>query len=207
MIHFRSIFLLKILLHSSYSLILNCDFNYNFDWLIIGRMYTCTANSTFISHNASNSLTSVLGNHRIFKDHSDVKGLFIVKKEIFFLPHAIGSKFFKNIAGITINDSKLKEIHKSNLQEFPHLREIFIVSNQVESLEENLFEFNPNLELAWFDGNKIISIDSGIFDNLPKLRYLNIRERKACTGVMRKIQYDREAVEKFIEKILKRKCV
>lgn len=188
------------------SLILNCDFNYNFDWFIIGRVYTCFVNSTFINHELNNSVTNALGNHRIFKGNGDVRGLFILKKEIHFFPRSIGEKFFKNIAGLTINDSKLKEIHQSDLEEFPKLREIFIASNEIETLEANLFKFNENLELLWLDGNKIRSIDSKIFDNLSKLRYLNIRERKSCTGVMKKIQYDHYAVEQFIKGTLKRKC-
>lgn len=135
-----------------------------------------------------------------------MKGLFILKKQIHFLPHAIGETFFKNIAGLTINDSKLKEIHQQDLSEFSKLRELFIVSNEIENLEENLFEFIEHLELLWLDGNKITKIDSKIFDNLNKLRYLNIRERKSCMGAMKKIQYDHEAVKKFIDRILKTKC-
>ncbi len=158
----------------------------------------------FTNFDRNASITSIVGNHKIFKHNSNVQGLFILKKEIFHLPNLIGENFFKNIAGITINDSKLKEI--KSLKEFPKLREIYIVKNEIELLPSSTFESNQNLELIWIEGNKIVTIEAEIFDSLPQLSFLNIRERKSCLGVMKKIQHDRKEIEKFIEKVLKRKC-
>lgn len=127
----------------------------------------------------------------------------------------IGEKFFKNIAGLTINNSKLKKISQNDLKEFPKLKEIFIISNEVENLDSNLFEFNKSLKLVWIEGNKIKKIGAEIFDELHELIFINIREIQSCIGMKKivedkfdrnKVEISESKIEKFIEKVVKKKC-
>ena len=163
-------------------------------------MCTIQGNLTIIAENIT--VTSVSGDHRIFKDNNNIFALWFLDKEMYLLPQGF-TKFFRHIAGIVINRCKLKEIHQSDLAPFYKLRELYLIQNDIEVLEENLFEFNKRLELLWLDGNKIKKIDSNIFDGLEKLQYLNFRE-KFCT--LKKVLYDREGVEKVVKQ-MKKKCV
>lgn len=180
----------------------NCRFNTDFDWLIIGRVYMCTVTNNISITSKNFSVTSVSGEHRIFKNNNHIFALWFLDKELYFIPNGL-TKFFRHIAGIVINRCQLKEIHQNDLAPFYKLREFYLIENDIEVLEEGLFEFNKRLELLWLDGNKIKKINPNIFDVLNKLRFLNFRE-KNCT--LKKIQYDREAVEKIVSQ-MKKKCL
>jgi len=56
--------------------------------------------------------------------------------------------------------------------------QLWLYGNNLEILEENLFEFNPNLELIELGSNKIAHIDPKVFDNLIKLKSLNLVSNK-----------------------------
>lgn len=162
----------------------------------------CTVQSNLTNTSENTTVTSVSGNHRFFKDNNNIFALWFLDKEMYFLPQGL-TKFFRHIAGIVINRCKLKEIHQNDLAPFYKLRELYLIQNDIEVLEENLFQFNKRLELLWLDGNKIKKIDANIFDGLEKLQYLNFRE-KFCT--LKKVLYDREGVEKIVEQ-MKKKCI
>ncbi|KAG5667121.1 hypothetical protein PVAND_015120 [Polypedilum vanderplanki] len=190
-----------ILNFSSTQIIFNCRFNTDFDWLIIGRVYMCTLQGNYSITTKNESVTNVIGEHKLFKNNNYVLALWMLYLEMFYLPIDI-TKRFRHIAGLTINHSQLKEIHKSDLEPFYKLRELYLIGNEIEIIEANLFEFNKRLELLWIDGNKIKRIQTGAFNGLEKLKYLNVREEKC---MLKKVQYDHHAVLKLIE-MIERKC-
>jgi hypothetical protein len=53
-------------------------------------------------------------------------------------------------------------------------------NNDIDILEDGLFEFNPNLEVISFTYNKIFHIGSRVFEILTKLHTLNLNEN-ICT--------------------------
>jgi hypothetical protein len=118
-----------------------------------------------------------------------------------YMPADIASHF-RHIAGLTINHSQLREIKKRDMEPFYKLRELYLVGNDIEVIEADLFEFNKRLELLWVDGNKIKAIQAGAFDGLEKLKYLNVREEKC---MLKKAQNDHEAVVKLM-RMIEKKC-
>ena len=67
---------------------------------------------------------------------------------------------------------RVKEIHQSDLKPFPKLVICGFMDNDIEIIENDLFDYNPNIELVSFWNNKILIIGSNVFDNLPKLNWL-----------------------------------
>ncbi|KAL7011503.1 hypothetical protein ACKWTF_014291 [Chironomus riparius] len=133
--------------------------------------------------------------------NDDVTGLDVRTKTMHFFPKGL-YKFFKNLKLIHIIFCELKEIHQSDLMPFTNLMFLYISSNDVEVIEEGLFDFNPNLELIYFYESNVIHIDPNVFDNLNKL----IRFYFApIPCISRNIENSRENVLEAI-KVVKTKC-
>jgi len=97
-----------------------------------------------------------------------VIGFRAYQKTIQFFPKGL-EKIFNNLNVIDIESCGLKEIHQSDLKVFPNLLVFVLSGNEIEVIEEGLFDFNPNLELVGFEESKIIHIDPNVFDHLNNL--------------------------------------
>jgi len=98
---------------------------------------------------------------------------------------------------------QLKAIHQSDLKVFPNLIYFALDSNEIEVIEEGLFDFNPNLEFVAFWESKIIHIDTNVFDHLTKLRYFSFTDIP-CTDFV-DITNSTEKVQKAL-KVFKSNC-
>ncbi|XP_070501597.1 uncharacterized protein [Chironomus tepperi] len=116
----------------------------------------------------------VTGTHLDGYNNDDIEGIDVHEGEIQYFPRGL-NKIFKNLKGIKVVYTGLKEIHQSDLKHFPNLKTLDLSQNDLEILERNLFEFNPNLEEIYLFINKISHIDPNVFDQLTKLSilYLN----------------------------------
>jgi hypothetical protein len=100
--------------------------------------------------------------------HSNFK-MFQVKNQILhFIPCGIGS-FFPKTVELRIIKSKLKEVHKRDLQQFPHLKELHLEQNELQFLPGDLFEANLELETIDFDNNQITHVGHNLLTSLTKL--------------------------------------
>ena len=165
---------------SSQSASFECLFSNIFLDATLGFSYKChVRNSVSITSFDAAAVDEITGEHKSGFKNDNVEGFYISSKgQIHYFPRGL-DKFFKNLKGIQISDTGLKEIHQSDLKHFTQLKVLYLFSNQLEVLEENLFEFNPNLELINLDTNKISYIDPNVFDKLTKLKNLYL-SKNAC---------------------------
>jgi len=103
---------------------------------------------------------------------------------------------------IYISSCQLKEIHQSDLKPFPKLVYFGLYYNEIEVIDEGLFDFNPNLKIVGFWENKIIHIDPNVFDHLNKLSNFWFSE-VPCVG--QDIKNSKQKVQKAL-KIVKSNC-
>ena len=150
---------------------IECDYNNNMNYHVLGNIYRCEVkNNPNIISDETAVISGINGQHQGTKTNNDVLGFLAASKTIQVFPKGL-EKFFNNIKLIHIYKCELKEIHQNDLKAFPHLVIFALSFNEIEVIEEGLFDFNPNLEYVLFYESKIIHIDSNVFDNLSKLRY------------------------------------
>ncbi|XP_070501451.1 toll-like receptor 6 [Chironomus tepperi] len=158
---------------SSQSASLGCQF-YTSDWgYSLGRVYCCSVkNSVAITSLDAAQIDSVTGTYQAGYNNDNVEVFQVHNKgQIHYFPRGL-NKIFKNLKGISIRYTGLKEIHQSDLKHFPNLKYLYLPYNNLEILEKDLFEFNPNLEYISLNSNKISHIDPNVFDKLTKLKTL-----------------------------------
>ena len=151
------------------STLIDCNY-YADDYYLFGYNYRCTVdNDPNIISKESAVINEVTGSHQTSKSHNDVLGIYASDKTIHFFPKGL-EKTFKNIKLIDITICQLKEIHQADLKPFPNLVHLSLSYNEIEVIEEGLFDYNPNLEVVGFYERKLVHIDPNVFDNLNKLR-------------------------------------
>ncbi|KAL7014613.1 hypothetical protein ACKWTF_016030 [Chironomus riparius] len=138
---------------------------------ILSSIYRCEVkNDHIIFSQESVVIKSISGRHQSSKSDSDVIGIHSSGTTILYFPQGLES-FFNNLKLIYFQSSGMKEIHQSDLKPLTNLVYLSLFNNDIEVLEEGLFDFNPNLEVVGFDRGKIIHIDPKVFDNLDKLSF------------------------------------
>jgi len=146
-------------------------------------------------------ISGINGKHWSLKSHNDVLGFVADQKTIKFFPKDL-DKFFKNLKSIYIQSCKLKEIHQSDLKVFPNLVYIFLVYNEIEVIEDGLFDFNPDLEYIGFYEGKLVHIDPNVFDRLNNLSNVLLSlVRCVNTNFLDSIEQVQEGI-----KLIKSKC-
>jgi Leucine-rich repeat (LRR) protein len=108
---------------------------------------------------------------------------------------------FPNLIVIHISTAGMKEIHQSDLKQFPRLRFLNLFDNAITIIEQDLFKFNTELELIQLGFNKITQIHPTVFDHLSQLSRLWLWSNE-CVNVE---AYNRSAVESLIKRV-KQKC-
>jgi hypothetical protein len=125
-------------------------------------------------------VTEIRGIHVYNKTSSDVRSIMTFKQKMNYMPRGFET-IFKNITTIDIYSSDLLEVHVSDLQPFPELRYLRFIFNKLESIEFDLFVYNPKLELLILYGNRIQFVNDA-FDILPNLRYLSFAQNPCYSG-------------------------
>lgn len=162
------------LLNNVNSVDIHCQFIYD-DYYSLSSQYTCIAQNSLIITNKKTRIEGINGNHKYSETNDEVKGLSIQQKIIKYMPLNL-AEYFMNVIAIRIKESKLKEIHQSDLKPFTLLQYLNLDSNNIEILEDGLFEFNPLLEVIWLEKNKIRSVGETTFSNLNKLNDLDLNK-------------------------------
>jgi Leucine-rich repeat (LRR) protein len=146
-------------------------------------------------------ITSVNGEPMIFALNTIVKILNLDKEIVEYFPKGL-EKFVPNIEELSMTDVQLKEIAKSDLQLFPMLKILFLDYNNIEELDENLFERNKELIHLYLDHNRIKFIHGNTFAPLKKLETLYLGSNKCIA----KNVYKKKEVKEIIKEI-KINCV
>jgi len=149
--------------------------NYETDsWDGAGSVYECKLqNALNIKSRESVVIDSSSGNHSSGKSNADVTCFFSVYSDriIEYFPSNL-KNIFINLKMILINKGRLKEIQQSDLSSFSKLVRLDLEHNDIATLEDGLFAYNPELAHIHFANNKIIHIGSNVFENLNKLAWL-----------------------------------
>jgi Leucine rich repeat len=159
------------------SIELRCQFKASRWWILIGgNAYFCDALNlgNLITDHSNREITTITGSHTGSNTNGNVKGVLIHLSNCFYFPTGLQNHFV-NLEGISIWDSKLKEVRQEDLKDFQNLREIHLYGNDIQFLEQNLFANNPKLELISLQNNKIAHIHTNVFDNfVGKLSFLSL---------------------------------
>ncbi|KAL7014518.1 hypothetical protein ACKWTF_015981 [Chironomus riparius] len=144
----------------------NCgDQNYH----AVGSKYYCAVISDFIIDSQNQVQIETLKNSHISgKSDDDDIYFHISTKSIQYFPRGL-EKFYKNLKGIVIWHTQVKEIHLEDLKEYPKLTFLNLSGNKIEIIQDDLFDFNPDLEVIVFENMKLIHIGATTFDSLTKL--------------------------------------
>lgn len=100
---------------------------------------------------------------------SNIKLLNIESSALTTFPKGI-EKSFPEIEGIQIGPSQIKLIKQSDLKPFRQLKVFCLHTSELETVDEDLFDFNLELLEFHFEGNKIKHVGVGFFNALTKLQ-------------------------------------
>lgn len=125
----------------------------------------CVINN-LINPSPNQTVVSVNGGNDTVYDH--VKLLFFRGKTVKYLPIGIG-KFFPHLKTLIVLKTKLMSITQSDLKQFSKLESIYVWTNIIESIDDNLFELNPEVQRIDFGMNRIKVLGENIFKPLAKL--------------------------------------
>jgi len=140
----------------------------------VGSVYMC--NAKVLAFGGSDTvLDGVSQNHLAGYSNSRVESLWIEKQPISSLPKGI-AQFFPDLKVLTVKNTPLNTISRSDLSPFPNLMHIDSSHNLLEALEGDLFAENPNIVWISFWNNKIRNVGTGLLDNMRNLAtvYFNI---------------------------------
>lgn len=155
--------------------VIECLYENTF-WGRLNDHYTCNVqNDLNIATLEDAVITSVTGSHMNGRTNNDVDSIYIKYKNVKHFPKNL-EKIFKNLRIISITNSNLMTIYQSDLKPFPELVRLILSNNNIEALEEGLFDFNTQLEMIYISSNQISKIHPNVFDHLTKLEFLELSE-------------------------------
>ncbi len=160
--------LICIISPPTFALTLHCKFN---DYIYDGNYKCEVENLRIIERNEI--VSEISGTHiSARRSNADVIILEIEDQTVYYLPKDLG-QFFPNLYYLNVYRSKLREITKNDLKDFPKLKTIAVGYNDIESLPGDLFENNQELVHVGFPSNKIKTIGQNIFKSLSHLEGAN----------------------------------
>jgi len=137
---------------SSQSASLECKYSSS-AWGTLGTIYWCDVkNAVNITTLDAAHVDDIYGTHLASYNNDNVTAFSVTIGQVHYFPHGL-NKFFKNLKGIQIGNTGLKEFHQRDLKDFPKLMNLHLWNSNVEILEENLFKFNPNLDYIYLWSN------------------------------------------------------
>lgn len=181
--------LIFISISKSLQLTVHCEYknsssvsNGPLNWEIVKDTYACVIETLDVKSKLY--VTNITGTHINGYTNGNVRALKIIgggtvtsdgntnSDEIIsrceIIPSGFGS-MFSSIEALSVSEANLKSVSNADLKQFANLREIWILSNNLEYLESTLFQYNENVAFISFSGNKIKYIGEHFFNFLPKL--------------------------------------
>lgn len=146
-----------------------------------GRLTGKTCDAQNVEIIAPNETITSVNGQADFVGH-DVSMLLIKYQTVNYFPKGL-EKFFPELTGISITFSRLQSIEKSDLEPFIKLRILYLSSNDIEVLLDDVFEFNTELRAIFFKRNQLKFIGKNVLSNLPKLDNANFSFNKCIDQV------------------------
>lgn len=150
----------------------DCSYNVH-KWIPNDEKYTCFVKNQIIEPGK----TLVFPKFTVmFMDlKKGVRAIEFSDCKLFEIPQSLTATFIY-LEVLSIRNCFLKEINKIQLSSFKHLKQIYIVANELTSLPADLFTELPNVEAISFYQNKITSIDPNLLEPLINLKYADFRQ-------------------------------
>ncbi|KAG5669435.1 hypothetical protein PVAND_017322 [Polypedilum vanderplanki] len=146
----------------TFAINLDCIFDYQrSDFL--GEIYFCNVTNNFTITAPETFITSVNGTHLPTLDNSYVQEFYSKNHIVNFMPYGL-TKFFPNLAEISILNAEMKEIHQKDFQQYPNLVGFNLTNNNITRIEKDLFKFNPDMSFFAIWHNPIKEIHPKVFD-------------------------------------------
>ena len=117
----------------------------------VDSKYCCTVRNTLnIDSSEKAQIEAISGNHISGKTNDDEIYFWINSNgDVKYFPRGL-ENFYKNLKGILIIGTSIKEFHQEELKPFDKLEYFQLSTSSFEIVEEGLFDFNPNLETIIF---------------------------------------------------------
>lgn len=142
----------------------------------------------------------VSGLHRKSLSNNDVTAFCVEDSPgMEYMPKAI-DQFFPNTEAITVFTAGLRVIREADLQPFLKLRILALENCRLTTLEFRLFLHNPKLNTISFRHNQLESIDDRVFDFIDNLEKLDL-SKNVCIDKKGNNRYKvRQVVKEIAEK-------
>lgn len=150
----------------------DCSYNVH-KWIPNDEKYTCFVKNQIIEPGK----TLVFPKFTVmFMDlKKGVRAVEFSDCKLFEVPQSLTGTFVY-LEVLSIRNCFLKTIDRHQLSSFKHLKQLYIVANELTSLPADLFDDLPNIEAVSFYQNKITSIDCKILEKLVNLKYADFRQ-------------------------------
>lgn len=165
--------------------------------------YKCDVSSLRIVSKDDREVLKVFGTHQPRRNDESVKFFDVIGKTVNFFPQNL-HEFFPLLEILQIYGSNLREISGNDLRGFGEsLKILWLSTNELEIIEQNLFENTKNLEWVDFSYNKIKHVDARSFEILSQLKSLAFDTNLCHSG---NAVNDPTAVAPLVDKI-EAKCI
>lgn len=163
--------------------VFNCEYKFHTDWPDAAKtFYSCSVKNLAITE--PSILTGVSQTHLSGKSNKEVEVLQIKDQICDYLPEDI-DKFFPNLKGFSILQTKLKTIKLENLAPFPNLFFVQFALSDIRSLEWDLFTKTPFIQYISLTESPIAHLGPGLFEPLNNLQEIHFT---SCKCISKNVQ-------------------
>ena len=147
---------------------LKCEIEKKVVWSIEREAEECNTRNVDIS-SRNQEITSVNGQ----TEPTSAESLYTYGQTVHYLPKGI-DRFFPNLKVLTVDRSNLKSLTQDDLKSLTQLVVVIFNHNDLESLDGDLFKYNPNLDRVEFSKNNLKYIGENLSNNLNDLQVINV---------------------------------
>ena len=179
---------------------IHCEYD-EYEFILTDEVYSCIVKDELKIYTSDVNINEIKGSHLPGKINNHISGLVIEDKKTEYFPLNLGEKL-ENLLALRIKFGRLREVHQDDLKKFSKLIHLNLDENNIEALDDDLFEFNTELKLIWLSKNKIKSIGEPCFSELTKLSDLDLLDN-TCTNERVKDAQVNQAISKIKQQCFK----
>ena len=162
-----------IFVASSRAIILNCEY-VMVSWTLIGDFYTCLSSQVIQSRNET-SLTEVRGRHITGRTDENVHGFTLRNSFVLNQIPKNVEAFFPNLIAIEYHGGNLTSVSADDIKPFPNLKLLSLSSQQLVTLDGDLFKHTPKIQAIFFRDNFITNVGHNFLSDLNDLIVADFR--------------------------------
>lgn len=147
--------------------------------------YTCYMSFYPPIVKANTRIGVLKGVHKAGKSNKDVTAISLTKTFVEFVPRGL-NVHFENVEILEIDEGGLRKLSPRDLIGLEGLKEIYLTSNCLTSLPDNLLRNLRKLEKISFAFNKLEFLSADIFASIPEnqLTFVDLRNKKTMLDAL-----------------------